>query len=335
VRVFLTGGTGLVGRHVIAALTARGDAVLALARSATAAAVLREAGAAPVPGDITDHEALRRGVAASDATVHAAALVLPGAGWDAFHATNVVPTEVLARAAAAARARLVHISSVAVYGRKTTYDGGPGSVTEVFPLDAPMFPGDHYARSKREAEQMLWRVRDETGLSAAALRPCVIYGEHDRTFAHRAAGLVRRGIAPIIGPGDNPMSLVYAGNLALAVLAALDHPDVSGAFNVANDGVITQREFVARFARGLGVRVRLVPIPARLAWGAASAVDAVRRALPGERPMTLLKPALQFLGAANPFVSAKAGRELGWLPRTSAADGVDRTARWFRDHPQV
>jgi nucleoside-diphosphate-sugar epimerase len=335
VRVFLTGGTGLVGRHVIAALTARGDEVLALARSAAAAAALREAGAAPVPGDITDHEALRRGVAASDATVHAAAVVLPGAGWEAFHATNVVPTVVLARAAAAARARLVHISSVAVYGRKTTYDGGPGSVTEDFPLDAPMFAGDHYTRSKREAERAVWHVREETGLSAVALRPCVIYGEHDRAVCPRAARLVRLGVAPLVGRGDNPMTLVYAGNVALAVLAALDRPQVTGAFNIANDGVITQRDFIERFARGMGRRVRLVPIPAAFAWGAARAVDAGLRALPGERPMSLLKLALQFLGAANPFVSARAGRELGWMPRTSAADGVDRTARWFRDHPQA
>src|SRR5213079_3005122 len=103
--------------------------------------------------------------------------------WARFHAINVAPTEFLARACGRAKQRLVHISSVSVYGRATTYDGGAGSVTEEFGLDAPIIPGDHYARSKREAEKSLWRIAAETGLSAVALRPCVIYGEGDRAFA--------------------------------------------------------------------------------------------------------------------------------------------------------
>ena len=75
----------------------------------------------------------------------------------------------MARAAARAGARMVYLSSVAVYGRRTTYDGGPGSVDEDFGLDRPSYPGDFYARSKREAELALWRVAD--GNRAQGRRP--------------------------------------------------------------------------------------------------------------------------------------------------------------------
>ena len=333
--MFVTGGTGLVGRHIIEQLRGRGDDVVALARSAPAEAALRARGAVPLRGDLADTGALTRGIAESDATVHAAAVILSRRGWDRYHATNVAPAEAVARAAAHYARRLIHISSVAVYGRTTTYDGGTGSVSEAFGLDGPIFPGDHYARSKREAELAVWRVRDELGLSAIALRPCVIYGEGDRTFANRVASALRRGIAPLVGDGGNPLSVVYAGNVAAAALAALDRPAVTGAFNVANDGIVTLREFLTRFAAGLGVQLTFVRLPRALLWYAAAGADTLMRLGRPSSPMTLLKTGVQFLSARNPFVSAKAERELGWHAIVPAGDAVERTGRWFREraHP--
>ncbi|MDP3774273.1 MAG: NAD-dependent epimerase/dehydratase family protein [Gemmatimonadales bacterium] len=332
-KVFVTGGTGLVGRHVIAALLARGDRVTALARSDTAAAGVAGMGAVPVRGDITDAPAIEAGVRGADAVVHAAAVVLSRRGWEHYHRTNVAATETVARAAATHGARLVHLSSVAVYGRKTTYDGGERSVDESFGTDRPIFPGDHYARSKREAEQAVWRMahEEEPRLSAVALRPCVIYGEGDRQFSIRVARALRRGVGMVIGDGSNPLSVVYAGNVAAAALAALDRPDVQGPFNIANDGAVTQREFLERFAGGLGVQLRVLAVPRFLAWPAASAADIVLRAARPGSPMMLFKAAVQFLGHANPFVSSRAERELEWRPVVPPAEAVERTGRWFRD----
>lgn len=331
-KVFVTGGTGLVGGHAIAALIARGDTVRALARSDATAAELAATGAEPVRGDLTDPNAIEGGVRGADAVVHAAAVVLSRRGWDHYHRTNVAATETVARTAARHGARLVHLSSVAVYGRRTTYDGGDRSVDESFGVERPLFPGDHYARSKREAEQAVWHVarEGEPWLSVVALRPCVIYGEGDRNFSIRVARALRRGLAPIVGDGSNPLSVVYAGNVAAAVLAALDRPAVRGAFNVANDGVVTQREFLERFADGLGVTLRVLPIPRALAWPCAAAADAALRAVRPSSPMMLMKTAVQFLGNANPFVSTRAGRELAWQPVVPPAEAVERTGRWYR-----
>jgi nucleoside-diphosphate-sugar epimerase len=330
VRVFVTGATGLVGRHLLGQLVARGDAVLALARSEASAHELAALGAEPLRGDLANDAALERGVAETDAAVHTAAVVLPGSDWRAVHAANVAPTERIAALAARHRRRLVHLSSVAVYGRRDTYAGGAGSVDEDFGLERPIFPGDHYARSKREAEQALWRIAGETGLRAVALRPCVIYGEGDRHFSPRLAAALRWRVAPLIGPGTNPLSVVYAGNVAAAVLAALDRPAVTGPFNVTNDGGITLREFVERFAAGLGVALRLVSIPAGAAWSAARVVDATLRLGRTEAPMALLKTAVQFLVNANPYTSRRAERDLGWTAAVPPADAAERTGRAFR-----
>ena len=211
--------------------------------------------------------------------------------------------------------------------------GLPESVTEDFGLAAPLFPGDHYARSKREAELALCEVAERTGLRAVALRPCVVYGEGDRQFAIRVARTLRRfgGVAPLIGGGSNPLAVVYAGNVAAAVLCALDRPHVTGPCNVANDGTLTTREFLARFAEGLGVRLIPIRVPRALVWGAATAVDAATRRLRPGAPMTTLKTAVQFLANPNPYVAARAERELGWRPLVAPRDAVWRTACWFRE----
>jgi nucleoside-diphosphate-sugar epimerase len=329
-KVFVTGGTGQVGRHVIAALRNRGDEVRALARSDAAAEDLRSQGAAPVAVGLGDATRLGEAIAESDAVVHAAAVILASHRWEAWRAVNIVGSENVARAAARTGARLVYLSSVAVYGRRTTYDGGPGSVDEEFGLDRPIYPGDYYARSKREAELAVWRVAQETGLRAAALRPCVIYGEGDRHFAPRIARLVRLGMAPLIGPGDNPLSVVYAGNVAAAVLAALDHGDVTGPFNVTNDGGVTQRQFLERFAAGLGVRARWIPVPHALAWAGARLWDATAGALAGWSGLLSARGSVQFLASPNPYTSARAERVLGWRPAVPALEAVERTGASFR-----
>jgi nucleoside-diphosphate-sugar epimerase len=330
VRIFVTGATGLVGRHVVRRLTARGDAVLALARSDAAAREVVTLGAEPLRGDAREPATLERGVAETDAVVHTVAVVLSRDDWPAFHATNVAPTAALAAAAARHGRRLVHLSSVAVYGRRETYGGGAGSVDEGFGLDRPLFPGDHYARSKRDAELALWRIAAETGLRAVALRPCVIYGEGDRHFSPRLAAALRWHVAPLVGPGTNPLSVVYAGNVAAAVLAALDRPAATGPFNVTNDGGLTLQEFVERFAAGLGVRVRVVRIPAALAWQVARVGDAALRLGRPAAPLTLLKTAVQFLSSANPYTSRRAEQVLGWVPPVAPAEGAERTGRAYR-----
>ncbi len=329
-RIFITGGTGLVGRHVITALRARGDTLRALARTETAAVELSELGAEPVRGDLSDAARLDQMTAGADAVVHAAAIVLAGGRWTAWHAANVLGTERVARSAARHGARLIHISSVAVYGRQLAYDRSPAGLDEEFDLERATVPRDFYARSKREAERAVWRVAHETGLSAVALRPCVIYGEGDRHFSPRVARLLRLGHVPLIGDGTNHITVVYAGNVAAAVTAALENGGVSGPFNVTNDGQITQREFAERFAAGLGVRPRWIRIPHRLAWRVARVWDAAIGALPLSSGAPSLSSAVQFLAGENGYSSARAQRLLNWRPPVPAGDAVERTGASYR-----
>ncbi|HYT83797.1 MAG TPA: NAD-dependent epimerase/dehydratase family protein, partial [Gemmatimonadales bacterium] len=152
--VLVTGGSGLVGSHVIEALRARG-------------------GSDPVrtfEGDVADAAAWRRAALGVRGIVHTAALVAQRAPFAEFERVNVGGTRLAIEAARAAGARLVHVSSAAVYGRSAGHNADRNAVGEDFPFH-PIPDRDFYARTKRMAEELVREEAGRGGISAAAIRP--------------------------------------------------------------------------------------------------------------------------------------------------------------------
>lgn len=321
--VLVTGASGLVGSHVVEALAARDEPVRALVRPGSRDAVVR-LGAEPVVGDVTDAVAWRAAARGAHAIVHAAAIVQRRATWARYVAVNVDATRLAVGAARAAGARLIHVSSVAVYGGTAAYPTAPERRDEGFAF-RPVADLDYYGRSKRMAEEVVRDAAERGDVSAIALRPTVVYGERDRLFTPRVVRALRLAFTPQIGPGTNRLSCVYAGNVAAAVVAALDAPPREfRAYNVTSDGTpaLSQREFFAAFAAALGRRYRPVPIPrplARLVIGLFTA-----RRLAGA--------AVTFLSGDNPYVDDRIRSELRWRPPTPAPQAIARTARWFLEN---
>ena len=328
--VLVTGGSGMVGSHVIAALVARGDVVRALVRPAARPAV-EALGATAIAGDITDPAAWARAAGGVRAIVHAAALVAPSAPLEAFVEVNVGGTRHALATARASGARLVHVSSVAVYGRTAGDGTGRASVAEDFPFQK-IWERDYYAQSKRRAEEALWEEVARGGVAAVVIRPNVVYGEYDRLFSPRVVRAVRGGIVPQIGPGSNRLSCVYAGNVAAAIVLALDAPAAVGrAYNTTDDGpdAFTQRGFVDAFAAALSARVRRIPMPYRVARFAVSAWARWQMIVrPGRYP-GIGGSAVRFLAGENPFVAERVRRELGWRPVVEPREAVRRTVAWL------
>jgi nucleoside-diphosphate-sugar epimerase len=323
-KVFVTGGTGLVGGPVVEQLRRRGIAVDALVRSEAGAARMRQLGANPVLGAVEDPRVWDALVGASG-VVHAAALIAARIPWPTFFKINVEGTRLAAQAARRIGARLVHVSSVAVYGRQAV-DDAPNSRGERSPF-GPLEEHDFYARSKRLAEEAV-RAEVALGLEAVMLRPCVIYGEGDRLLLPKLAAVARHGWLPTVGAGDRAMALVHAESVADAVIRALETPAAaSRIYNVTNDGEITAREFVEALAEGIGRRVRTVRVPEEAALAAARGAQALLRLIgPGLYPGTLTG-AVNFWRGGNPYTSDRAGAELGWQPSVDHRQAVAATVR--------
>jgi len=322
--IFVTGGTGLVGRHVLIECRTRGIPTTALVRNAGSARAVRELGAVPLEGRVDDPEIWDR-VNGCQAIVHSAALIASRAPWDTYRRVNVDSVRLAAARAHRLGIPLVHISSVAVYGARER-SAADGTVDEGFPigpLDDPAF----YPRSKRLAEQVLWEAVGG-GLRALALRPTLIYGEGDRQFLPRVVAFARHGWLPLFGAGDRPLSLVHARNIAHAALQALALDRGWGsAFNLVNEDSVTAREFIHYLATGLGRRIRAVPVPLSLAMGAARLGDGLMTALfPGTFAASP-SGAVRYWRGGNPFSVAAARRELGWNPPIGHREGLPAAVR--------
>ena len=333
-RVFLTGGTGLVGSHVAEQLIARGHSVRGLVRERSDVAHLAAIGTELVRGDMTTSlGALSELMRGCDAIVHAAALVGARATREQYVEQNVDGTRtVLSAAAAAGIDRAIHVSSVAVYG---TIDGLIG---EARWQEQIMSERAFYAWSKRAAEIEAWRHHDDGSLRVTTVRPALVYGERDRHVSARLDRLLRLPLLPLVDGGRHSAPLVYAGNVARAIVAAL-HVDgaVGRAYNVAIDHALPLRTFVQMWCAAAGRRPPLMPaLPGAALEGAARIVDYLSARAPGIDLPGLTRPA-RLLRTNNPYDSSRARDELGWHDVVPADEAIKRTVAWLkmRDAPRA
>ncbi len=330
-RALVTGATGLVGSHIAEQLTASGWSVRALVRRESR--WLGSIGVEQAVGDVLDPVSFTAAARGCDTIFHNAAAITDSGGWETYRRLNVDGTRAAIDAAASAGARLMHLSSVAVYGLEGRYSASGKKTDEDSPF-AALPEGAYYARSKRESEQLVMAAHASGKIWATAVRPTVIYGRRDRQFVPRASRLLRRGFAPLIGGGTSTLSLVHAGNVADgAILAARSEIAGGRVYNLAQDFDVTVRDCFLLGARGLGRRVRFIPIPMSVAGAGVWLFKAVTRVFTGGRWSAVSNASIRMLTKDNPFTSERARRELGWSPRVRPEEGIPDAFRWWLDHP--
>jgi 2-alkyl-3-oxoalkanoate reductase len=327
----VTGATGLLGSHIAERLVARGDRVRALVRSSSDTSFLRGHDVELVNGDLTDLKACRRAMAGVRNVYHAAAKVGDWGTWAEFQTDCLDATENLARAAREEGVeRFVHISSTSAYGHPK--EGGP-PVDETAALGQNLWPiWDGYTLSKVECERLLWRAVEKDGLRLSVIRPSWLYGERDRTTVKRLVRRLQAGKVPLIGSGDNPLSAIYAGNVADAAILVSDDPGSLGeAYNVTSMGPITQREWLDLFANACGA-----PLPSRrlsypLTFAIAFGLEAFGRLTRRHRPPLITRYATWLMGRNLSYSTDKIQNKVGWRPAVGYKESIERTVRWFSE----
>lgn len=327
-RALVTGATGLVGSHIVERLQRDGWSVRALVREHADTTWLSAHHVDLALGDVLDPIPFGAAAVGCEAIFHTAAAITPKGGWEEWRATNIDGTANAIEAAESSGARLLHLSSVAVYGPSGRYRRG-GATDEEVPLH-PLPERAYYARSKRDSEAMVLGAHAEGRIWATAVRPCVVYGPRDRQFIPRAARLVNSGFAPVIGEGTAVLSIVHAANVADGAVRAVGVDAAGGrAFNLANDHPVTVARFTELAAAGLGRRIRVVPVPMPVARAAMAVVGAGARLTMGDGMGAMAASTLDFLTRDNPFSSVAARATLGWDPVVRPEDGVPEAFRWW------
>lgn len=324
----VTGASGQVGSQIVEQLTRAGWSVRGLSRSDPSDRAIEALGGMPVRGDVLDRESLIAASRGAEVIFHTAAAITVSGGWESYRRTNLDGTAAIIDAAAAAGARLLQLSSVAVYGASGRYGANKTGEDTVL---GPLREHSHYARSKRESEQMVIDAHNAGRIWATAVRPSVIYGPRDRQFVPRMAGAISSGIMPLLGGGKSTLSVVHATNVAEgAILAALNDRAAGRAFNLANDYDVTVREFFTLAAQGLEKRVRFIPIPIWMAKTALRGFRLVDRFMLGGKYAVASEGSLSFMSRDNPFTSDRAKRELGWNPSVRPEVGIPEAFRWWK-----
>jgi len=319
VKAFVTGGTGFVGAHLVQALRARGDTVTCLVRNAAKAQALGWTDVRLVRGDLDDAAALREGSAGAEVIYHVAGRI-SARTTDEFMRANRDGTANVLEAAAeegTSRRRFVFVSSLAAAG--PTVPGQP--IDETRP-PAPVTP---YGESKLAAE-LLVRAKAR---SWTIVRPPTVYGEWDREVL-KAFKLARTGLAPVFGDGSQELSVIYAGDLAAALVAAATAPAaVNRVYYAAHPVVTTSRELVRAIGRAVGREPRVVPLPAPLVRGLLWTIGSIAHLAGRATLLSSDKPA-EFLAPAWTCRPDALARDAGWHAATDLETGLRRTAAWYR-----
>ncbi len=293
-------------------------------------AFLRSLGAELVVGDLVDPATCREATRGMDEVYHCAAKVGDWGPWREFQSGCLDATRVLAEAAIdSGVGRFLHISSTSAYGHPA--EGGP-PVDEAAELGQNFWTfWDHYTRSKVECERILWRLAADRGLPLTVIRPSWLYGERDRTTIARLVGRLHAGKVPLIGPGDNPIIAIYAGNVAdAAILAARDPGSVGEAYNITHQGWISQRDYLAEFARASGAPEVRRRVSYPLVYALAFVLEAVYRTAQSRRPPLITRYATWLMGRSLSYSTEKAHAKLGWHPALGYRESIERSVEWFR-----
>ena len=329
----VTGATGLIGSHIVERLLADGWDVRALSREPEAARQQLPNRVDVHHGDVLDESSFSRAAASCHVIFHAAAIVLARGGWEAYRVTNVDGTRNAILAAERSRARLLHVSSVAVYGPSARYDRtGAGKKTDERVTLRPLSERAYYARSKRDSEDLVFRAHVEGRIWGTAVRPAVVYGRGDRHFVPRMGRLVSGFAVPLLRGGRATLGIVHAHNVATGAVLAATH-DVAGgnAYNLTNDFDVTVRRFFELAGEGVGRRPVFVPMPMWAARSGLRAAKWVTRIIAGGKFVMVSNAAIDFIAEDNPFSSDLAKRELGWKPTVRPEQAVPDAFRWWAE----
>jgi nucleoside-diphosphate-sugar epimerase len=282
-RLLVTGGSGFLGRHVLAEAARHGHECVALARSGTAAETVAARGATPLAGDLRDADLPRIFARARcEALVNLASL---GFG----HAPAII-----AAARAAGLDRAIFISTTAV----------------ITALPAPS------RRVRLAAEEMI-RLG---GLDWTILRPTMIYGTAgDRNMSRLLAALARARRVPVLpvpGSGQRLQQPVHVADVASAVLACARRPQTAGLrYDVAGPAPMPFTGLLRAAADAVGCRARFVPVPLGPVVSVTRGYERV------SRNPRIRAEQWQRLAEDKAFAIDAAARDLGYAPR-SFSDGI-------------
>lgn len=308
-RAFVTGGSGFLGRKLIATLVARGIEVRALSRSEKSDTEVTKRGATAVRGDLDDTAAMTAGMAGCDVVFHAAAYVDEhGTLADHLRVTVEGTKHALEAAKAAGVARFVHVGTEAVLA-----DGKPiVRADETRPY--PAKPAGPYPISKGLAEQAVVAA-NAPGFTTVGIRPRFIWGADDTSLLPKLTEAIKGGTFAWIGGGHYLTSTCHVDNVVEGALLAAENGTGGEVYFLTDGEPVEFRAFMTDMLATQGVDPGKRSVPRWVAKTVASLTGWMQRP-----PVT--KTAVALIGGEVTVVDTKAREQLGYRGAVTVEAGL-------------
>lgn len=319
-KVFVTGATGFIGKHLVRKLCDKKIEVTALIRkNSNISGIANLNNLSFVQGDIENKTILIP--KKCNAVIHLAAqLGQYGVPKSRFFAVNVEATKNLIISASDAKIKqFIFISTPGVTGI------GNRKVQET----APYNPRGIYEETKAIGEQETIRLCAEHKIPYTIIRPDFVYGEED----YRRISLYKRinnrsFLLP--GKGTSFLHPTYVGDIINGIILTLNNPNAyNNIFNIAAEYDITSKEYLDTIALCFGKKIRTLPIPLKLLYAMAGIVELVSDQILHKDPF-VTKSKIAFLNLDHSSDITKAKNILGYHPAYNFKEGIIRTVYWLK-----
>ncbi len=322
-KIFITGGSGFVGGHIVEHF-AKAHEVYAMARSDTARQAVEQYGAKAVACCLETVSAEH--LEGIDAVIHVAGYAEPWGPQEAFYKMNVEGTKNMLHAAQQAGVgRFINMSTDSVVFEP----GAQLDLTE----DMPLIESSPYAycETKMLAEKLVTAANSDQ-MKTVSLRPTLIWGPRDTSILKVIKDMARRGMFVLLGDGQHKISTCHVYNLVCGVEAALNSDRGGEAYFIKDDNDLTIKEWYKYLAKLAGIPVPKRAIPVWLAKTVANSCDWVWRTfkLQSQPPITPFAVAL--MSSSLTLSTDKLKKELRWQPVITREQGI---TEMFPDSPAV
>jgi nucleoside-diphosphate-sugar epimerase/2-polyprenyl-3-methyl-5-hydroxy-6-metoxy-1,4-benzoquinol methylase len=322
--VLITGGTGFIGSRLARRCLERGDKVRVLGQVNTEAEeqnrqFIEGCGVECLLGSVLDKDLLDRALSGIEVVFHLAAVQHEMNVPDKkFRDINVEGTrKLLDTCLRHGVGRIVHGSTIGVYGKLH------GVVEE----QSPCTPDNIYGITKLEGEQLALSYADRLDISVVRIPE--VYGPGDRRL-FKLFKVIWKNKFFVIGSGKNLHHLIYVEDLIDGIfLLSRDDAAVGEVFLLAGEKAVSTREMAETIAHTLGKKLPRWNAPLWPFMVAATLLEKTLRPLGIQPP--LHRRRMDFFVKGFSLSSAKAAGQLGFSARTSFAEGVAKTAKWYQE----
>ncbi|RHW34664.1 NAD-dependent epimerase/dehydratase family protein [Lysinibacillus yapensis] len=324
--IAVTGATGFLGQHVVKRLVSEGFQVTALGRNqAIGDAFPKEVKFVKV--SLEDRDGISRAMKNQDYVIHCAALSSVWGNYADFYNANVVGTQNLVDAALFSNVkRFVHVSTPSIYFN--LHERTKINLKEDNILPAPAI--NYYAETKRIAEEVVDEAFKK-GLPAITIRPRALFGPGDNAIIPRLIKANEKSGIPFINGGKVLTDITYVENVVDALFLCLssEMPTLGRKYNITNGEPMYLGDILEKVFLVLNETMRKREIKYERILCIASMLEKTHRLFGIKKEPIITPYTVTVLSHSQTLNIDAAKTELGYQPRISIDEGINRFAEWW------